>query len=79
MQFMSRKTYVFLSIYKYVCLLCGEYTKLTQSYKFVQPNKNMDVSFVVPKIYDSNKKREGSQIKFGMVKKDWGVVFLGSH
>ena len=38
-----------ISNYKYVCLLCEEYTKITQSYKFVQPNKNMNVSFMVPK------------------------------
>ena len=39
-----------ISNYKYVCFLCEEYTKIIQSYKFVQPNKNMNVSFVVPKI-----------------------------
>ena len=38
----------FISNYKYICLLCEEYTKTIQSYKFVQPNKNMTVSFVVP-------------------------------
>ena len=37
------------SNYKFVYLLCEEHTKITHSYKFVQPNKNMNVSFVVSK------------------------------
>ena len=37
-----------ISNYKYVCL-CEEHTKITHLYKFVQPNKNVNVIFVFPK------------------------------
>ena len=40
---------LYISNHKYVCLLCEEYAKITQSYKFFQSNKNINVSFVVPK------------------------------
>ena len=39
-----------ISNYKYVYLLCEEHTKITQSYKLVKPNKNMNVSFLVLKM-----------------------------
>ena len=74
MQFMSRKIYV--SNYKYVCLLLEEYTKITQSYKLVQPNKNMNVSFVVLKInYDTNKNKGRIINKIWDGKKRWGWCF----
>ena len=48
MQFMSRKIYVFLIISMFVCYV-KNILNILKSYKFVQPNKNMNVSFVVQK------------------------------
>ena len=45
---MSRKIYVFLIISMFVCYV-KNILNILKSYKFVQPNKNMNVSFVVQK------------------------------